>query len=120
MAEGNGSGVAHGTLVAGDPRRGKLVTVESVDDVLVLMRSAELEGLIVFTEQASVTNLAPIMARVGGVVSSMGGPTSHLAIVSRGFETTCVVSAEFEVPVESLRDEIVEIREDGSIHRVQS
>jgi phosphoenolpyruvate synthase/pyruvate phosphate dikinase len=107
--------VGRGTLVAGGAARGTFRTVASVEDVLELMKASGLEQTVIFTEQASVTNIAPIVGQVAGVVSAMGGPTSHLAIVARGFQTTCVVSAELDVAPESLADKQVAIGEDGSI-----
>jgi phosphoenolpyruvate-protein kinase (PTS system EI component) len=84
------------------------------------MKSDRLGETIVFAEQASVTNLAPVMSRIAGVISTAGGPTSHLAIVARGFETTCVVGAKLEVPVDQMRDKIIEITADGSLQVVES
>lgn len=107
--------VGRGTLVAGGAARGCFRTIASVGDVIALMKAPGLEETVIFTEQASVTNIAPIVGRVAGVVSAMGGPTSHLAIVARGFQTTCLVSAELDVAPESLAEKQVEIREDGSI-----
>jgi phosphoenolpyruvate synthase/pyruvate phosphate dikinase len=111
--------VGRGTLVAGGASRGTFRVVTSVQDVLGLMKAAGLEQTVVFTEQASVTNIAPIVGRVAAVVSAMGGPTSHLAIVARGFQTTCVVRAEFDVAPGSLAEKEVEIGEDGSITVVE-
>lgn len=107
--------VGRGTLVSGGASRGTFRTVGSVEDVLELMKAAGLEQTVIFTEQASVTNIAPIIGKVAGVVSAMGGPTSHLAIVARGFQTTCVVSAELDVAPEALVEKQVEIGADGSI-----
>lgn len=107
--------VGRGTLVAGGASCGTFRTVASVQDVLELMKTSGLEETVIFTEQASVTNIAPIVGKVAGVVSAMGGPTSHLAIVARGFQTTCVVSAELDVAPESLAEKQIAIREDGSI-----
>lgn len=107
--------VGRGTLVAGGASDGIFRTVASVQDVLELMKASGLEETVIFTEQASVTNIAPIIGRVAGVISALGGPTSHLAIVARGFQTTCVVSAEFDVEPATLVDQRIGIREDGTI-----
>jgi phosphoenolpyruvate-protein kinase (PTS system EI component) len=118
MAESAGTQFGRGELVAGKPTRGILVTVSSVEDVLALMKSDSLAETIVFAEQASVTNLAPVLSRIAGVISTAGGPTSHLAIVARGFETTCVVGAGIDLPVDQLQDKTVEIGADGSLELV--
>jgi phosphohistidine swiveling domain-containing protein len=118
VAGNDNEAVAQGTLVAGRGRTGIFCAVRSIEDVLQLLRADGLGELIVFIEQASVTNISPIVSRVGGVISSAGGPTSHLAIVTRGFQTTCVVGADFVVEPSALEGKTVEVREDGSVRLV--
>jgi phosphoenolpyruvate-protein kinase (PTS system EI component) len=107
--------VAHGVLVAGEPGAGIFSTVEAIEDVLELLQAADLDRRIIFIEQASVTNISPIISRVRGVISSAGGPTSHLAIVARGFQTTCVVAANMLVEPGELEGQEIAVAADGSV-----
>jgi phosphoenolpyruvate-protein kinase (PTS system EI component) len=75
----------------------------------------DLSQVILSTVHASVTSIVPILPHVCGVVCQGGGPTAHIAIVSRQFGLPCVVAAKFEVPPEDLDGQWLTIADDGRI-----
>ncbi len=87
--------IGHGMLTSGSQCRGTLRVIETVHDVLKLMKT-DVSDVIVFTRSASATTVTPLFARIRGVVCTAGGATSHLAIVAREFDVPCVMGSEIE------------------------
>lgn len=85
--------IGKGLLTSGGACQGTLRAVESVQDVLRLMRD-DLSDVILFMRSASVTTATPLFAKIKGVVCTAGGATSHLAIVAREFDLPCVMASE--------------------------
>jgi len=78
---------------------GRVARAETVADVLALA-GEDLSGTVLLTEQAAASAFGPILPRVAGVICLRGGPSAHLAIVSRGLELPCVMGVRLEVELE--------------------
>ena len=74
---------------------GKLVFVETVEDVINLFDSAE--GKICIVEESGTTTLGPILSDLTGILCTTGSAGSHLAIVSREFDLPCIMGVRFNV-----------------------
>ncbi len=105
--------VGKGMLISGSECKGMLRVVETVQDVIGLMRT-DVSNVILFTRSASATTVTPLFSRIKGVVCTAGGPTSHLAIVAREFDIPCVMATEIQHDGDLDRQEIV-INKDGEI-----
>ena len=119
-SEGMRTPVGSGELVAGGREKGTLRRVTNIEDVLSLVRSGNAKDTVIYTEMGSVTNIAPLIADVRAVLCTVGGPTSHIAIVSRAFGRTCIVGVVMLVDVGEIEGRVVVVEEDGSIHVIES
>ncbi len=91
---------------------GLVARAESVADVLELAK-ADLSGTVLLTEQAAASAFGPILPRVAGVICLRGGPSAHLAIVSRGLQLGCVMGVELEAELNP--GDAVTVDEDGKV-----
>jgi phosphoenolpyruvate-protein kinase (PTS system EI component) len=103
---------AAGTIAGGGERvsgsgefGGRIARAETISDVLGLA-GEDLSETILLTEQASASAFAPILPRVAGVICLRGGPSAHLAIISRGLDLPCVMAVQLQVDL-SPGDEVV-------------
>jgi len=87
--------IGRGNRTSGGACSGVLRRVESVSDVLRLLKE-DVSGTILLTPTASATIMTPLFPRIRGVVCTTGGATSHVAIVAREFNLTCVMGVRFE------------------------
>ena len=87
--------IGQGNVTSGSGCRGVLRVVESVADVLGLMKE-DISDVILFTPTASATIMTPLFPRIKGVVCSTGGATSHVAIVAREFDLSCAMGVQFD------------------------
>lgn len=85
--------IGRGLVTSGGECRGTLRLVESIEDVLRLMKG-DLSEVIVLTQSASATAITPLFPRIRGLVCTSGGPTSHLAIVAREFDLPCLMGSD--------------------------
>lgn len=104
-----------GTLVSGGAVSGSLRRADDIEDVTALMRRTDLDATILLVDTPSATAVVPLLPRVRGVICRSGGPTSHLALVSREFGLTCVMGAA--VPAGAGDGEQVAIHDDGRVVR---
>ena len=105
--------VGQGNVTSGNGCRGTLRVVETVADVLGLLKE-DVSAVILFTPTASATIMTPLFPRIKGVVCSTGGETSHVAIVAREFNLPCIMGSEIEYDGE-LDGCIVNFNEEGEI-----
>jgi len=84
--------IGEGLISLQKPAQGVLRVINSIEDVLRLLKefkteelSGEIEDKIVLVEDAGTTTLAPVLSRLKGVVCTSGALGSHLAIVTREF-----------------------------------
>ena len=100
-------------MTSGSECTGTLRVVETVQDVLGLMKT-DVSDVIIFTRSASATTVTPLFAKIKGVVCTAGGPTSHLAIVAREFDVPCVMASEVQYEG-SLDQQSIRITKDGEL-----
>ena len=108
--------IGQGNVTSGTGCRGILRVVESIPDVLGLMKE-DLSDVVVFTREASVTAVTPLFPKIRGVICTLGGPTSHLAIVAREFDLACIMGSQIDYDGE-LDGCAIEFNADGEIFRV--
>ena len=82
---------------------------------VVEMMNADMSATILLVEDASATAVAPIIGDARAVVCTSGGPTSHLALVSKEFGVPCVVAAALREDTASLDGTTMTIGADGEI-----
>jgi phosphoenolpyruvate-protein kinase (PTS system EI component) len=87
--------IGQGLLTSGRECQGTLRVVDTIPDVLRLMRE-DLSDVILFMQSASATAATPLFAKIKGIVCTAGGATSHLAIVAREFDLPCVMASAME------------------------
>ncbi len=85
--------IGRGQVTSGSECRGTVRMVQSVEDVLRLLKS-DLSEVILLTDSASATTVTPLFAKIKGVICTSGGATSHLAIVAREFDLPCIMGSE--------------------------
>ncbi len=85
--------IGQGNVTSGSDCRGVLRLVESVADVLRLLKE-DTSDVILLTPTASATIMAPLFPRIKGVVCTTGGATSHVGIVAREFDLACIMGAQ--------------------------
>lgn len=85
--------IGRGLVTSGGECRGTLRLVDSIEDVLRLMKD-DLSEVIVLTHSASATAITPLFPKIKGLICTAGGPTSHLAIVAREFDLPCLMGSE--------------------------
>ena len=87
--------IGQGIVTSGSGCRGVLRVVESVPDVLRLLKE-DMSGVVLLTPTASATIITPLFPRITGVICTTGGATSHVAIVAREFDLACVMGVQFD------------------------
>jgi len=105
--------IGRGSVTSGSQCQGTLRVVETVADVLALMKT-ELSDVVLFTRSASATALTPLFAKIKGVICTSGGATSHLAIVAREFDLPCVMGCELAFDGELDRRQVA-INSEGEV-----
>lgn len=106
--------IGSGMRTSGEECRGQLRLVETIQDVLQLMKE-DLSEVVIFTRSASATTVTPLFAKIKGVICTSGGATSHLAIVAREFDLPCLMGAKLDFDGE-LNKLTVRIDRDGNIY----
>jgi phosphoenolpyruvate synthase/pyruvate phosphate dikinase len=111
--------------------------LETPSDVLALTRSGTLKDYILLVRGGTTTFLAPVLSmEATGILTMSGAPESHLGILSREFQTPCVMTigltdsnsryeggntddAHFEAIVQRLEGKRIRLDcEDASVGRV--
>jgi phosphoenolpyruvate-protein kinase (PTS system EI component) len=96
MSVGNGEVVGKGTPTwECRTVEGVVRDITTPADVLPLMEE-DLEETIVLMHTAGATMLVPIFSELTGVLCTVGGTGSHVAILSREFGVPCLVGVELE------------------------
>jgi len=68
--------------------------LSSPEDVIELIQSGKLQDHILLVQGGTTTFLAPALSLGAiGVITMSGAPESHLGILSREFQTPCVMTA---------------------------
>jgi phosphoenolpyruvate-protein kinase (PTS system EI component) len=105
--------IGQGNVTSGQGCQGTLRVVESIPKVLQLMKE-DLSDVVVFTREASATAVTPLFPKIKGVVCTLGGATSHLAIVAREFNLACIMGSAIDFDGE-LDGRTVNFNSDGEI-----
>jgi len=72
---------------------GEVKYLESPQDVIALIQSGKLADYILLVRGGTTTFLAPALSMgATGVITMSGAPESHLGILSREFQTPCVMT----------------------------
>jgi phosphohistidine swiveling domain-containing protein len=93
---------------------GTVARADTVEDVLALA-AEDLSDKVLLTEQAAASAFGPILPRMAGVICLRGGPSAHLAIVSRGLGLGCVMGVE--LTAELAPGDAVAVDEEGKVWR---
>lgn len=73
---------------------GTVKYLSSPSDVINLIQSGKLQDHILLVQGGTTTFLAPALSMGAiGVITMSGAPESHLGILSREFQTPCVMTA---------------------------
>ena len=73
---------------------GTVKYLDSPKDVIALIQSGKLKDHILLVRGGTTTFLAPALSMGAiGVITMSGAPESHLGILSREFQTPCVMTA---------------------------
>lgn len=88
--------------------------VDGVDTVLKLMNE-DVSELILIVHDAGTTGVAPILPDARGVICTSGGPTSHLALVSKEYAVCCVMAAKLDREATTLDGVCLTVDANGSI-----
>jgi len=105
--------VGRGLVVSGSGCTGVGRAANEVAEVFALLKDPQLAETILLVESPAATAVVPLLSKVKGIVSSGGGMTSHLAIVSREFGLPCLMAAE--VDLAALDGRSITISHEGEI-----
>lgn len=73
---------------------GTIKYLSAPSDVIALIQSGKLQEHILLVQGGTTTFLAPALSMGAiGVITMSGAPESHLGILSREFQTPCVMTA---------------------------
>src|SRR5262249_58478411 len=73
---------------------GVIKYLDSPKDVIALIQSGKLKDHILLVRGGTTTFLAPALSMGAiGVITMSGAPESHLGILSREFQTPCIMTA---------------------------
>jgi signal transduction protein with GAF and PtsI domain len=107
--------IGKGLLTLQKSAQGTLRVINSIEDVLSLLREFKAEessGVttekIVLVEDAGTTTLAPVLSRLKGVICTSGALGSHLAIVTREFGIPALMGTKINI-TNDLNDKVVRI-----------
>lgn len=67
--------------------------VAGLKEIVAFMKEAEAERTIIVTNVAGGSAVSTIIRRAKAIVSTIGGPNSHIVIVARDYQVPCIVGA---------------------------
>jgi len=105
--------VARGLISLRLTAEGELRYVTTMKEVIQLLKEGA-DGKIVLVNEGGTTFLAPVLAKLAGVVCITGALGSHLAIVTREFEIPALMGTKIESPEELDRKYVMIKPEEGS------
>jgi phosphoenolpyruvate-protein kinase (PTS system EI component) len=77
--------------------------IDGLEAILALMQDEEAQQCVAVTDAAGGSTVSTIIRHVRAIVSTIGGPNSHLVVVARDYNVPCVVGAG-ELDLGSLSD----------------
>ena len=72
---------------------GSARVVAGIKEIVALMREPEGEPAIILTNVAGGSAVSTIIKRAKGIISTIGGPNSHIVVVARDYGVPCIVGA---------------------------
>lgn len=92
-----------------------LRVVIGLQQIVALMKEPVGEPCIIVTDVAGGSAVSTIIKRAKAIVSTIGGPNSHIVVVARDYQVPCIVGAA-GLPIDQLRNgDRMLMRADGSI-----
>jgi len=90
---------------ASEPREleGPVRIVCGLDQIVAFMKEPIGEPSIIITNVAGGSAVSTIIKRAMGIVSTIGGPLSHIVVVAKDYGVPCIVGAS-ELPISDLRN----------------
>jgi phosphoenolpyruvate-protein kinase (PTS system EI component) len=93
-----------------------LRVVDGLEDIVALMKDKDAEQCIAVTTVAGGSAVSTIIKRTKAVVTTIGGPQSHIVVVSRDYGVPCVVAAG-DLDVGALTNgTAMRLTESGEVH----
>ncbi|SCW34380.1 PEP-utilising enzyme, mobile domain [Sphingobium faniae] len=94
---------------------GELRVVVGIDAIVKLMKEPASDQKIIFTNVAGGSAVSTIIQKASAIVSTIGGPNSHIVVVARDYGKPCIVGAS-GIDLNSLPDgSRVRLDTDGSV-----
>ena len=72
---------------------GAVRVVRGIKDIVALMRESEGDPAIIVTNVAGGSAVSTIIKRAKAIISTIGGPNSHIVVVARDYQVPCIVGA---------------------------
>lgn len=95
---------------------GAVRVVVGLQQIVALMKEPVGEPSIIVTDVAGGSAVSTIIKRAKAIVSTIGGPNSHIVVVARDYQLPCIVGAT-DLPIDSIANgDRMLMRSDGSIH----
>ncbi len=80
---------------------GPIRLVIGLQQIVALMKEPVGEPCIIVTDVAGGSAVSTIIKRAKAIVSTIGGPNSHIVVVARDYRVPCIVGAG-ELPLDAL------------------
>lgn len=80
---------------------GPVRMVIGLQQIVALMKEPVGEPCIIVTDVAGGSAVSTIIKRAKAIISTIGGPNSHIVVVARDYRVPCIVGAA-ELPLETL------------------
>ncbi|MGB7411096.1 MAG: PEP-utilizing enzyme [Sphingopyxis granuli] len=80
---------------------GSVRIVCGLDQIVALMKEPVGEPSIIVTNVAGGSAVSTIIKRAKAIVSTIGGPLSHIVVVARDYSVPCIVGAA-DLPLDQL------------------
>lgn len=94
---------------------GPIRVVAGLQEIVALMREPPGEPSIIVTNVAGGSAVSTIIRRAKAIVSTIGGPNSHIVVVARDYSMPCIVGAS-ELDLASLTNGTrMRMRPDGTV-----
>lgn len=95
---------------------GPVRVVVGLQQIVALMKEPIGEPSIIVTDVAGGSAVSTIIKRAKAIVSTIGGPNSHIVVVARDYEVPCIVGAERLAIGDLKNGDQMRLRADGTIY----
>ncbi len=104
-------------LFASNPTEieGPLRVIHGISDIVEMMGEDQGDGYIAVTNVAGGSAVSTIIRHTKAIVSTIGGPNSHIVVVARDYNVPCIVGAE-NIDLTALENgTMLRLAEDGAL-----